>query len=379
MMSRTVSVLPSPCRTRSSTCPTAVFAGRLGTEMVRRPTSGSWRIRSTITMSRRTLERTRISATSTEGEAGRLTLDFWPLAYHLDTAKVQFQQAKSMLACFEHWFGPYPWYPDGYKLIEAPHLGMEHQSGVAYGNHYRNGYYSRGRGTDLSGTGLGLEWDFIIVHESAHEWFGNSITAKDLADEWIHESFANYAEGLYTECKDGKEAGATYIIGNRRNVRNDAPIIGHYGVNNEGSGDMYYKGGNMLHMIRQLVGDDEKWRGLLRGLSATFWHQTVTAKQIEDYMSRQSGIDLSAIFAQYLTTTQIPVLEYKLAGSALSYRWANVVPGFSMSVRATTSDSAYAVLHPTTEWKTTASHLTEPTAFRVDRNYYVTAKNVGTP
>ena len=295
------------------------------------------------------------------GEKGKLTLDFWPLAYHLDTAKVQFQQAKPMLECFEHWFGPYPWYKDGYKLIEAPHLGMEHQSGVAYGNHYKNGYAGR----DLSGTGWGMKWDFIIVHESAHEWWGNNITAKDQADMWIHESFANYAEGIYTECRDGKQAGAEYIIGSRTRIQNDRPIIAPYGVNAEGSGDMYYKGGSMLHTIRQLVDNDEKWREILRGLQSTFWHQTVTAAQVENYMSRQSGVDLSKVFQQYLTTTMVPVLEYRAANGALSYRWQNVVPGFAMPVRA---NGAW--LKPTTEWK---SGL-KGDSLTVDKNFYVEAK-----
>ncbi len=295
------------------------------------------------------------------GEKGTLTLDFWPLAYHLDTAKVQFQQAKPMLECFEHWFGPYPWYKDGYKLIEAPHLGMEHQSGVAYGNHYKNGYAGR----DLSGTGLGMKWDFIIVHESAHEWWGNNITAKDQADMWIHESFANYAEGIYTECRDGKQAGAEYIIGSRARIQNDEPIIAPYGVNAEGSGDMYYKGGSMLHTIRQLVDNDEKWRGILRGLQSTFWHQTVTAAQIENYMSRQAGIDLSKVFQQYLTTTMVPVLEYRAANGSLSYRWQNVVPGFAMAVRA---NGVW--LKPTTEWKAGL----KGDSLTVDKNFYVEAK-----
>ena len=307
-----------------------------------------------------------------QGERGKLSLDFWPLAYHLDTARVQWKQAKSMLSCFEHWFGPYPWYKDGYKLIEAPHLGMEHQSGVAYGNHFENGYL----GKDLSGTGWGLKWDFIIVHESAHEWWGNSITAKDQADMWIHESFANYAEGLYTECQDGKKAGAEYIIGSRRNIRNDRPIIAPYGVNAEGSGDMYYKGGSMLHMIRQLVDNDEKWRGILRGLQATFYHQTVTAAQIENYMSQHAGIDLSKVFQQYLTTTMIPVLEYKTEGSHLSYRWTKVVPGFAMPVRIATAvgDSTYRWIRPTEHWQTGRGAFSASDSVRVDPNFLVTAK-----
>jgi spore germination protein YaaH len=276
-----------------------------------------------------------------------------------------------MMKCFEHWFGPYPWYKDGYKLIEAPHLGMEHQSGVAYGNRFKDGYSGR----DLSGTGWGMKWDFIIVHESAHEWWGNNITVKDQADMWVHESFANYAEGLYTECQDGKQAGAEYIIGSRRNIRNDSPIIAPHGVNADGSGDMYYKGGSMLHMIRQLVGDDEKWRGILRGLNSTFWHQTVTGTQIENYISQHAGMDFSAIFHQYLTTTQIPILEYKIDNKTLSYRWTNVVPGFAMPVRAAVGSREMEWFRPTTSWKTLAGAAAPGDSVRVDPNFLVTAKH----
>ena len=306
------------------------------------------------------------------GEKGKLTLDFWPLKYHLDTARAQFQQVKPMLACFEHWFGPYPWYEDGYKLVEAPHLGMEHQSAVAYGNHYLNGYLGR----DLSGTGLGLKWDFIIVHESAHEWWGNNITDKDAADMWIHESFANYAEGIYEECRSGKQAGARYIIGSRRNIQNDAPIVGTFGVNHEGSGDMYYKGGSMLHTIRQLIDNDEKWRGILRGLNKTFYHQTVSGEQVEDYISKQSGIDLSGVFQQYLTTTRIPVLEYRMTGDSISYRWADVVPGFAMPVKVWFSASDFSVIQPTQSWKSAALPAGAGKKLRVDENYYVSSKDV---
>jgi aminopeptidase N len=310
-----------------------------------------------------------------QGEKGKLTLDFYPLDYHLDTAKKQFQQVKPMLQCFESWFGPYPWYEDGYKLVETPHLGMEHQSAVAYGNHYENGYL----GHDRSQTGHGLLWDFIIIHESAHEWFGNSITMKDAADMWIHESFATYAEGLYTECQQGKKAGAEYTIGQRKLIRNDVPIIGAYGVNHEGSGDMYDKGANMLLTIRQLVNDDARWRGILRGLNKTFWHQVVTTKQIEGYVSRAAGMDLSRVFDEYLRTTMVPTLEYKLEGQKLFYRWSNVVPGFAMPVKVTTSTGTYSWIRPTGTWKTTAVTLTRPEDFRVDENFYVNAKDVLKP
>ncbi len=310
-----------------------------------------------------------------DGEKGKLTLDFWPLDYHVEAARKQFQQVKPMLQCFESWFGPFPWYEDGYKLVETPHLGMEHQSAVAYGNHYQNGYLGR----DRSATGHGLLWDFIIVHESAHEWFGNSITMKDAADMWIHESFATYAEGLFTECTQGKKAGGEYSIGQRKLIRNDVPIIGVYGVNHEGSGDMYDKGANLLHTIRQLVDDDARWRGILRGLGKTFWHQTVTTGQIEGYISIRSGLDLSKMFDQYLRTTKVPTLEYKLQGSQLSYRWTSVVPGFAMPVRVTTSQGRLGWIRPTESWKTTTVKLDRPEDFHVDENFYVGVKDLLKP
>ena len=307
-----------------------------------------------------------------DGLKGKLTMDFWPLDYDVENAKRQWVQSKSMLQCFEHWFGPYPWYDDGYKLIQVPNTGMEHQSAVSYGNWFQNGYRKR----DGSGTGLGLKWDFIIVHESAHEWFGNNITAKDNADMWVHESFANYAEGIYTECLFGKDAGAQYIIGNRRGIRNDRPIIAAYGVNDQGSGDMYPKGGEMLHTIRQIVGDDEKWRSILTGLNKTFWHQTVMGTQVERYISERAGVNLGKVFEQYLTTTMIPTFEYSLVGDTLRYRWTNVVNGFDMPLKVTVNWPALTTIRPTEEWQTMQVRVANPAVFRVDENYYVTAKQV---
>ena len=310
-----------------------------------------------------------------QGERGRLTLDFYPLDYHVDTARKQFAQVKPMMQCFETWFGPYPWYEDGYKLVETPHLGMEHQSAVAYGNHFKNGYLGR----DRSATGRGMQWDFIIIHESAHEWWGNNITMKDQADMWIHESFATYAEGLYTECQQGKKAGAEYTIGQRKIIRNDKPIVAAYGVNDEGSGDMYDKGANMLLTIRQLVNDDSRWRGILRGLNKTFWHQTVTGKKVQDYISRESGMNLTRVFDQYLRTAQIPTLEYKLEGRKLSYRWTNVVAGFAMPVKVTTATDRYEWIRPTERWKSMAIRINRPEDLRVDENFYVNARDLLRP
>jgi aminopeptidase N len=307
-----------------------------------------------------------------EGESGRLTLDFWPLSYHADTARKQFQQVKPMLTCFEHWFGPYPWYRDGYKLVETPHLGMEHQSAVAYGNHYKNGYAGR----DLSATGWGMKWDFIIVHESGHEWFGNSITAQDPADMWVQEGFTNYAEGLYTECQSGKVAGAEYIIGSRRNIRNDRPIIAPSAVDHEGSGDMYYKTGSMLHMIRQIIDDDAKWRDILRGLNRTFWHKTVTGAEVRAYINRRAGIDLNPVFAQYLMTTQIPTLEFVLSDSIVRYRWTNVVPGFVMPVRVTIG-GVRQWLRPSEIWRTTRlSGARRGGTLEVDKDFYIMTREM---
>jgi aminopeptidase N len=282
------------------------------------------------------------------GEKGKLTLDFWPLAYNLDKAKKQWgANVSPMLKAFEYWFGPYPFYEDGYKLVETPHLGMEHQSGVAYGNKYRNGYLGR----DLSGTGRGLNWDFIVVHESGHEWFGNNITDKDNADMWIHEGFTNYSESLFIENWTGsKQAGQEYVHGTRRAIANDSPIIGFYNVNKEGSGDMYYKGGNMLNMIRTIINDDEKWRSVLRGLNKDFYHQTVTTEQVVDYINTKAGIKLTSIFDQYLRYKNIPTLEFRFENGNVVCRWVADVNGFTMPVRIRTKGGEYQFINPSTRF-----------------------------
>jgi aminopeptidase N len=306
-----------------------------------------------------------------KGEKGNLDMNYWVLDYDLEKAKKQFNDAPKMMKAFEYWFGPYPFYEDGYKLVDAPHLGMEHQSAIAYGNGYQNGYKDRG---DLSGSGWGLKWDFIIVHESAHEWFGNNITTKDIADMWVHEGFANYAETLFTEYYYGKQAASEYVIGLRKRIENDIPIVGPYCVNKEGSIDMYYKGGNMIHTIRQIINDDEKFRMILRGLNNTFYHQTVTGKQVEDYISKNAGIDLSKIFDEYLRTTMIPTLEYKIAGYNLSYRWANVVKGFNMPLKINFKGRQW--VKPTEQWKTLSMYPEGKINFYVDDNFYINKKKV---
>jgi aminopeptidase N len=313
-----------------------------------------------------------------QGEKGTLDLSYWVLDYNVDKAKKEFEQVKPMLRCFEYWFGPYPFYEDGYKLVESPHLGMEHQSAVAYGNGYQNGY----SGIDLSGSGWGNKWDFIIVHESAHEWFANNITTKDIADMWVHESFANFSETLYTEWLFGKEAGNEYNYGIRSRIENDRPIIGPYGVNKEGSGDMYYKGGNMLQTIRHAINDDEKFRSILRGLNQSFYHQTVTTQQIESYISKQSGIDFSKVFDQYLRTTQIPQLEYYYPADKkdIYYRWDSCVKGFNLRLVISKNNKTL-TLSATQQWKSLKMNDTDSTLFDLDyldKNYYIRIKRVQT-
>jgi aminopeptidase N len=304
------------------------------------------------------------------GEKGKLTMDYWVLPASLEKAKKQFgANARPMLKAFEHWFGPYPFYEDGYKLVETPHLGMEHQSATAYGNHFLNGYL----GYDMSGTGWGLKWDYIIVHESGHEWFANNITTNDIADMWIHEGITDYSETLFVQCKSGKEAANAYTQGLRKTIRNDKPIIGIYGVNQEGSGDMYNKGNNIMHMVRQIIDNDSMFRNILRGLNETFYHKTVDSKDVENYIIKRSGKDLSKLFDQYLRTTQIPTLEYKIQGEKLSYRWTNCIDGFNMPVKLAGSDQW---INPGADWKETTLTAAMKDNFRVDNNFYVTAKKV---
>ena len=274
-----------------------------------------------------------------DGEKGDLDMIYYVLRDNLERAKTQFKDAIKMMQAFEFWFGPYPFYEDSFKIVEVPYLGMEHQSSITYGNKYMKGYLGR----DLSRTGWGLKFDYIIIHEAGHEWFANNITYKDIADMWVHESFTTYSENLYLDYHYGKEAASEYVIGTRSSIANRSSIIGKYGVNQRGS-DLYSKGANILHTLRQITANDEKWRSILRGLNKEFYHQTVTTKQIENYILNRIGVKIgndgvvNRFFDQYLRDSRIPVFEYTIDCSDINnnckmgYEWGNVVENFKMPI-----------------------------------------------
>ncbi|MEO8886374.1 MAG: M1 family metallopeptidase [Mucilaginibacter sp.] len=303
------------------------------------------------------------------GEKGKLTTDFWVLPQNLEKAKIHFGEGvPPMLKAFEYWFGSYPFYEDGYKLVETPYLGMEHQSAVSYGNGYINGY----KGTDRSGTGWGLKWDYIIVHESGHEWFGNNITSKDIADSWIHEGFTDYSESLYVESQYGKQAGQEYVHGLRTGIKNDLPIVAPYNVNQDGPQDMYNKGAVILNMVRTIINDDDKWRDILRGLNKTFYHQTVTYNQVVDYIADQSHIKLQPVFDQYLHYTTIPVLEFTTIKGQLYSRWIANADGFAMPVKIRAKGGEYKFISPATQFTPVGIEGITKYNIEVDTfNYYV--------
>ena len=303
-----------------------------------------------------------------DGEKGTLDVEYYVLRYNLDKAKEHFKDVPKMLDAFEHWFGPYPFYEDSYKLVEVPYLGMEHQSSITYGNKYLKGYLGR----DPSDTGWGLKFDFIIIHESGHEWFANNITYIDMADMWIHEGFTAYSENLFLDYHHGKEAGADYTIGTRRGIKNDKPIIGPYNVNREGSKDMYSKGANLLHTIRQIANNDSKWREVFRGLNKNFYHQTVSSKQVEKYISDNIDFDLKYVFDQYLRDNRIPTLEYKIQKKKFLYRWSNTIDGFNMPIELIVNNENIRI-YPENDWKETNAKVKKLT---IDRDYYINSKDV---
>lgn len=306
-----------------------------------------------------------------QGEKGKLDLNYWVLDYNEQKAKAYLpKEVHNTMKSFEYWFGPYPFYEDGYQLIDVPHTGMEHQSAVAYGNWYQPGYRKR----DGSGTGWGLKWDFIVIHESGHEWFGNNITTNDLADMWIHEGFTNYSETLFIDYIFGEQAANEYNVGIRRGIRNDRPIIPPaYGVNAQGSGDMYPKGGNLLHAIKHSMNNDEKFRQILRGLNKDFYHKTVNSTQVENYINQKAGFNYSKVFDQYLRDTTIPSFEFEISGNTVKYRYTNCIKGFNLPITLNNKKTVVR-LEPTDQWKTatlTKEQLALVTPEGVRSMYYV--------
>ena len=306
-------------------------------------------------------------ADSMPGKNGALTLDYYVLRNNLEKAKKQFEVVRPMIECFEDWFGPYPFYADGFKLVESPYLGMEHQSAIAYGNNYLMGYL----GMDRSMSGVGLLFDFIIVHESGHEWFGNNISINDVAYTWIHEGFTTYSETIFAECQFGKEKAYQYQRGQWNNIQNDSPMEGTPAHCDGGSGDHYDKGSAMIHMIRMVMNDDEKFKSMLRGLNSAFGKTTVSGKEVENYINTYSGKDFTPLFDQYLRTKQIPELVFqKNESGTITYRWENCIQSFNLPILIEIQESEM-WLYPTTDWQSFETEIDLKTDISVNENYYI--------
>ena len=314
------------------------------------------------------------------GLKGKLDVNFWTLDYDLDKAKPHMtNEVNRMLKAFEYWMGPYPFYEDGYKLVQSSYAGMEHQSAVADGNGFVNGYM----GYDLSGTGWGLNWDYMIVHESGHEWFGNNITAKDLSDMWIHEGFTMYTETLFTEYYYGKNAGNEYTVGVRGNIQNVFPVIGFYNVNDQidmRNQDIYNKGSNLLQTIRHSMNNDSLFRNILIGLNRTFYHQTVTTAQVENYISKQSGFDYSKVFNQYLRMVDIPQFEFYFSNDKkkVFYRYTNCTAGFNLPLVLQDSSTTLKIM-PSPNWQNASVNTAQQKLFNkddIENMYYITAQEL---
>jgi aminopeptidase N len=308
-----------------------------------------------------------------ELDLNSLDIDYYVLKENEAKAKTHFDaDVKSMLTCFESKFGEYPFKNDGYKLVETPYLGMEHQSAVAYGNKYKKGYLGR----DLSGTGVGLLFDFIIVHESGHEWFGNSITSKDIADMWIHEGFTQYTECVFVECIYGYDKSQEYTNGLKQNVRNDKPIIGQYGVNNEGSGDMYPKGALLLNTIRHIVNDDDKWWKILLKYSKTYKHKIIDTETVIAFFNRESGLNLTPVFNQYLRYATIPSLVLKQGKNKLEYKWQTTEPNFTMPIDILV-DGKKMRIEPTNDFQTATFKVCKKTKVEVETDrFFIDVKRI---
>ncbi|MFN3755011.1 M1 family metallopeptidase [Flavobacterium sp.] len=296
-----------------------------------------------------------------------LDLDYYVLRQNEAKAKTHFEEVKPMMDCFQSKFGEYPFKEDGYKLVETSYLGMEHQSAVAYGNKYFKGYL----GMDLSGTGIGLTFDYITIHESGHEWFGNSITSNDIADMWIHEGFTQYTEIVFVECTLGYEKAMQYANGLKSNVKNDKPIIGYFGVNCEGSGDMYPKGALLLNTLRHVINDDAKWWKLILDYSNTFKHKIIDTKIVTGFFNKESGMNLTPIFNHYLTKTAIPKLELKTRKGKLEAKWSNVDKDFNMPIDITLNEKTIRI-YPKNDWTSTNIKVDNTKQIQVlSNNFYI--------
>lgn len=282
-----------------------------------------------------------------KGKKGNLTMDYYTLTQNQSRAKAHFQQTKTMMTCFEEKLGPYPFYEDGYKLVEAPFLGMEHQSAIAYGNGYQMGY----EGYDISESGVGLLFDYIIIHESAHEWFGNSISAADKADNWIHEGFASYAETIYIECMFGKEKAFRYQLGKKRQINNSNILQGPYNSCDSSINDQYFKAAQVVHMLRILFNNDPLFWSILRAVNTHFYHQLTDSRVFEQYITQLAGLDLTKFFDQYVRNKEIPVLEVRNnAAGYLEYRYTNCIQGFEMPLDVQINAQPYRI-YPGTDWR----------------------------
>ncbi len=279
---------------------------------------------------------------------GDLTMDYYVLPYHLEAAKRQFSQAKPMLECFQKYLGEYAFKSDGYKLIEVPYSGMEHQSAVTYGNLFQNGYLAR----DWTGVGVSTKFDFIIIHESGHEWFGNSVTANDVSDAWIQEGWCTYAEGVYVECMFGYDDALKYVNGYKSKVGNKEPIIGPTGVNHWPTQDQYFKGALFLHTLRNVVDDDAKWWAMLREYTEHFKYKNIYTADVINFFNSYFKRDFSPLFEQYLYHAGLPKLQVKYGVNEVSYRWQAEAEDFDMPIKVRDRNGAAHLIHPTTQWQT---------------------------
>ncbi len=283
-----------------------------------------------------------IHDTYKSGTGKVLDLDYYVLSYNEDKARKHFKQVNEMLACFEQSYGPYPFWEDGYALVETPYWGMEHQGAIAYGNEYQNNEFG---------------FDFIIVHESAHEYWGNSISVNDHAEMWIHEAFTTYAEALYLECRDDYETAVAYLMSQKPNIKNKLPVLGPMGVNYSGweDADMYYKGSWMLHSMRNTIDDPALWHETIKDLYQEFALSHPTSSDVIAFMSKATGYNLNPIFELFLTTTVVPQLEYRIKKEKgkryLEYRWNTPVEGFNMGMKYQVGDQSQEIIYPTNEWQ----------------------------